>query len=1004
MFELFYKNRYLLFATIAFITIFGIIGLIFMPKKLFPDANRPEIVIFTTLKGASSKIIATSISKPIEEEMATLSDIYEIKSTSTSNFSIVHVIFNYTKTLSQAAVDVSNALNKIKTNLPKDALSEIYLVGDFMLPVDVFALSSNTLNTSEIRKIAQNYIKPALLRDKNIGNVEIFGGSKSAIEIKIDPIKMLSYSITLKDLITSLKTNFTDIPIGYFNDNKFITLTYYANSTIEKIKNFQIKGVKLKDFANVSWSYSSSFSKYIGNNKEAIAISVLRPVNGDVLKTSKAARKIIEEFKQKYPNINFEISNTQVNLIEMSNKNMLEALRDAILYTLLVLIFFLGNTRALIAAGVSIPLVFLGVLAYLFLTNQELNIVIYTAIILALGLLVDDAVVVLENIQRHLKNENLKDAIYNGTKEVLGPIFAGTIATSAIILPLMFVGGYPEKIFKPLITTLIAALFISWFISITVIPVISNYLYKNGYTPNSIEKFFEKIYQNSFAKLINLYVGILEATKNIFVRVFLIIGAIAFLIFSIKTIFPLIGRDLMPPMDTGIIKAKIEFSNNYSANKTLQELKPFINWLKEQDWVEKTSFAIGTEKGVLSLSGGTPNSVMIDIIAIDRFHRKKSIWELEEEIREKIAKLKNVKEFAVYDFGATALSSISAPITIEFSSNRYEDLFKYQKVKNLLYNINGITTISTPIKNDSLEIVVEIDNQKAIKYNLNPLTISAQIPLKEQEILFTTLFSSFDSQKIKLYLKKEYQNLEFLKNYPIITPKGIIPLSEVANIHYNFTTNKITRRDLKYTYTIQAYKATTPITILNEKVDKILKSHNITNYSHQGDLKELNDSFKRLIKAIVIGVILLIIALMVIYKSLKLALVMIVVLPLSIIGASWALLIANKPTCMPSMVGILLLFGIIIKNSVLLIDFYNEFIKNSTPFEAAKEAIKVRFRPVFMTAFGTIAGMIPIALERAIGLERLSPIADVAIGGLLVGTFLTLVYVPLFAYITHSKK
>jgi multidrug efflux pump subunit AcrB len=170
-------------------------------------------------------------------------------------------------------------------------------------------------------------------------------------------------------------------------------------------------------------------------------------------------------------------------------------------------------------------------------------------------------------------------------------------------------------------------------------------------------------------------------------------------------------------------------------------------------------------------------------------------------------------------------------------------------------------------------------------------------------------------------------------------------------------------------------------------------------------MKELNDSFSRLIKAVAIGVVVLILTLMVVYKSLRLSLIMIVVLPLSMIGGAWALLIANKPSCMPSMVGLLLLFGIIIKNAVLLIDFYKEFEKEGkTPFESAITSVKVRFRPVMMTAFGTIAGMIPIALEQAVGLERLSPIADIAIGGLLIGTLLTLVYVPLLAYITDPRN
>ncbi len=174
--------------------------------------------------------------------------------------------------------------------------------------------------------------------------------------------------------------------------------------------------------------------------------------------------------------------------------------------------------------------------------------------------------------------------------------------------------------------------------------------------------------------------------------------------------------------------------------------------------------------------------------------------------------------------------------------------------------------------------------------------------------------------------------------------------------------------------------------------------------SQEGDIAQLNDSFGRMIKAIGVGIIMLVMALIAIYRSVRMSLVMVVVLPLSMIGASWGMLLFGKPSCMPSMVGVLLLFGIIIKNSILLIDFYQHYRKKESAFESAMESVRVRFRPVMMTAFGTIAGMIPIALEQAVGLERLSPLADVAVGGLIVGTLLTLIYVPMFAYSFDGDK
>ncbi|MEO1959034.1 MAG: efflux RND transporter permease subunit, partial [Nautiliaceae bacterium] len=344
-----------MFAIIGFMFVFGIIGLIKMPKNLFPDANRPEVVIFTSSPGASARVVASSISKPIEEEMATLSDVYEITSTNVPNFSIVHVVFDYTKSLQDGAVDVSNALKRVI--LPKNSVSAIYLVGDFTAPVDVFALSpkNNSTTLDEIRKLAKAFIKPKLLANKEIGNVDIFGGYESAIMIKIDPFLLKKYNISLKELLDVLKSN-QDMPVGFLKSEKnFFTLSFYGEKKeIEKLKNiFIAKNVRLKDIADVKWSYQTNNSAYIGNNKDALAIVIQRPINGSVLGASNAARKIMDEVKKEYPNIKISISDTQRNLIETSNDNMLEALKDAIIYTLFVLLIFLANFRALIAAAIS---------------------------------------------------------------------------------------------------------------------------------------------------------------------------------------------------------------------------------------------------------------------------------------------------------------------------------------------------------------------------------------------------------------------------------------------------------------------------------------------------------------------------------------------------------------------------------------------------------------------------------------------------------------------------
>ncbi len=1013
MFTFFYKRPYLLFSIIALLFVLGVIGLVVMPKNLFPDADRPQVIVITQIPGSTAEVAASTVSKPIEGEIARLSEVREISSVNVANFSIVKAEFEYTKGLNAAAVDVANALSIARAKLPAAANPAIYTAGSFTLPVEVVALSpkNDLLALGDIRKIADSFIKPALLSNPGIGNVEVFGGHQSALTVHIDPLRLQRYGLTVDLLTKTIMSVNRDIPLGFVKgDDGFFTLTYYGEQTsVDALSNLRISpNLRLSDVADIRWSAQKRFSGYLGNGQEAIALAIQRSPGGSVLSVSNTARAEIEKLKQQYPNIEFQIADTQRDLIETANTNMLDALRDAILYTLLVLLFFLGNFRAILAAGLSIPLVFFSTMAVIYLMGGELNIVVYTAIILALGMLVDDAVVVLENIERHLGelHEDLTTAIEQGTKEVIAPIFAGTVATIAIMFPLMYVGDFPEHIFRPLIETLIIALLVSYFLSITFIPKLSVYLYRNGIKKNRVERFFESLYENSIGRLIAPYEGVLNFSNGRFSKfrkVALTIGVVLILILSLKNIMPVIGKDVMPPMDTGIIKAHVAFSANDTVESAEKRITPFLSWLHSQDEVVMSSVAFGGEAGVLSLgSGNLPAEATFTINCVNRFERSKSLWEIEDEVRDQLNMLPGVKSVDVYDFGATAVSSIKAPLDVRLMAPDYINLPEMgHEVAAALAGIKGLTSVSLSWDNDFAEAEVVIDTNKALSYGLTPLAIAGQIPIKGQVVSLLGNFSTMNTQPVRLYLKGEFNsNLQSLRLLPIQSREGTIPLEAIATIQHRLTAAKIERDQMLYSLDVKGYRSQRPITHITADADAILQEINTSGalVSQQGDIAQLNDSFKRMLKAIGTGIIILVMALIAIYRSVRMSLIMIVVLPLSMIGASWGMLLFNKPSCMPSMVGILLLFGIIIKNSILLIDFYQHYRKKEGAFESALESVRIRFRPVMMTAFGTIAGMIPIALEQAVGLERLSPLADVAVGGLIVGTLLTLIYVPMFAY------
>jgi len=1021
MFEYFYNRPHLLYSLIAGFFIIGLIALITLPKNLFPDSTPPQVIVITKVPGATAQVVANTVSKPIEQEISRLGLVTDVSSINVANFSIVKAEFSYEKGLNAAAVDVANALSIAKGVLPNDVNPAIYTAGDFVLPVDVISLSpkSNNMSLGDIRKIADSYLKPYLLSNPDIGNVEVFGGYESSINIEVDPFRAKKYNIDFDKIAKALQTLNRDMPVGFVKgENSFYTITFYGEKDeIERLKQINVlPNVRLSDVANVSWSYAKRTSGYIGNGKLAIALAIQRAPGGSVLDVSKAARKEMEILKAKYPNINFEISDTQRDLIELSNENMLIALRDAIFYTLLVILFFLGNFRAIIAAAFTIPMVFFSTIAVIWLIGGDLNLVIYTAIILALGMLTDNAVVVLENIERHLNElkEDLQTAINHGTKEVVGPIWSGTIATIAIVFPLMFIGGFPEKIFQPLIFTLIIALLISFFLSITFIPKLLEALYKRGTSKTKVELWFDKVYNKTIGSLVEPYVSVIKFSngKNrMWRRVILTLGVVLILVLSLKVIMPTIGKDAMPPMDTGIIKAQVMFSSNSTVNSAETKLEPFLKWLHQQSWATTSSVALGTEAGVLSLgSGNLPAEATITIYCVNRFDREINIWQIEDIIRDKISHLEGIKKNDIYDFGATSVSTIKATLDVRLKSPMVDGLAeKSYRVKEALKEIKGLTSISTSWDKDFSEIVLNIDENKALSYGITPFEIAMQIPVRGQVVGLNADYQSLNTQLVRLYLKGKFgENEQTLRLLPIHTPMGEIPLEHLATISKSLTFAKIERDKMLYSIDINGYRANRPVSHLTDDAEASLlniKNDNDVIMTQEGDIAQIDDSFSRMTKAIGLGIIILIMVLISIYRSVKMSFIMIAVLPLAMIGAAWGMLLFHKPSCMPSMLGILLLFGIIIKNAVLLIDFYQKYKEGGEiPFNSAIESVRVRFRPVMMTAFGTIAGMIPIALEQAVGLERLSPLADVAIGGLLIGTLLTLIYVPMFAYIVDTKK
>ncbi len=1019
------ENKHFIFAILIGFVFIGIIGFFKIKQNLFPDTDRPQISIVIIERGASAIDMAENVAIPIEKELYTLDKIRKVSSTSNDEFTVITAEFEYEKDLGDAATDVLNAFNKIKSKLPQDIEPpQIYKVSSSTPPVVVLSVSpkkESSLSLADVRQIAENQIRDILLMQKNISNVDVFGGFKKEIFISIDKDKLNKYNLSINQIISKIKKFNVDIPIGFIinKKNQILIKSNQKANNLDQLKNIYItKDIKLSDIAKIKYSYKENTSLYYGNGSPAIALLIQRQIGGSVLGAINDVKKILPLLKKEFPQLKFSISDSQEKIIKLSNINMLEALRDAIIMTAIVIFFFLANIRQLFIVGLSIPFVYITTIAIMWLLKMEFNIVTLTAIILALGLLIDDAVVIIENIERHYfeLKKSIKNAVIEGTREVLLADLSGTVSTMAMLLPILFVGDYPQRIFRPLCGTLLIALVVSYFISVTFIPIIAIYILKKDNSKNTLELFTYRILQSFLKPFQDFIISIVYKVLNKkFLIIPLLLPLIVLFIFTMKKLTPIIGSELMPPMDTGIVKGKVVFDSNLSIFQLEKKVKKIIEILNLDKDIIMSSISVGSEPGVLTIGkGSTPQTVSMTIHYIDRFHRKKTIWKIEEILRKKFWEIPDVKYVEVFDYGATPLSTIKGNLDILIRGDNLGLIDKVgDEILSTCFKVKGLTSCSRTWDMDKISYNLDF-NQKILNYyNITPYDISTQLSTKINGVIIS--FMNVENEnplKIRvIFQQKNRDYLEDLNSFYIDTSGGKIPLSVFAKIKKIIEPTIITREKLKYSLDVIGYRAKSAITHIVDsfKINfKKMKVPSQITISNEGDVKQMNDSMTRMLKGFLIGIVLLFLTMVPIFKSFKSPITIIFAIPLSMIGGIWSLLFWNYHRCMPAIMGLVLLAGIIVNNSILLIDFIQESVKKGEDIKIAIiNSIKIRTRPVLMTAFGTVVGMIPIAMGNALGLERLAPLGAIAIGGLLIGTFLTLIYVPLFyyfIYISFRKK
>ncbi len=1006
-----FKNPYIIITLSLFLLAGGIFAFFNSPTDLFPDSTPPTLVVLTTWRGSTAEKVSVNITQPIENQLKSISGINNIVSTTKDEVSSIRVDFHYYKDLQDVTAETINMIERIRPQLPPDAGSpQVYQITNNTRPLVTIALtpeegSEKTLQ--DIRLIAENQLSDYFFGIDGIADVEIFGGHAPSIMISIDRNSLKQHNMTINDIITGMQSKNLTIPSGIIesresefplsSDNRFYSIDDIENTVIARNDSSL---VYLKDIASVRFSSPDERSLYRGNGRTAIALNILKTDEAPTVDLINEIKKHINILKDRYSDINFDITTDQQPLIDVNIRGMVNSLIYAIILTVIIIFVFLGQIRTSLITAISIPLSFLSAFIYLYLSPYTLNMVTLSALIIAVGMVVDASVVILENIIRlsGQPGTGIRKASIKGSEEISFAVFAGMMTTVIVLFPVMFTGGYPQTVLKPLGTTIMITLLFSFLMSVTLVPLLVNRLLAVKKEPGLIEKKMNSFYTNLEDRTKAFYLNLLDkALKHRAAT--LILTAVMTAVIVLVTMNT-VGRSVQPPMDTGIVN----FTFETAPNNSLEEMNSIVERVEKEIMKEPSvvsiSTVIGSEPDTMSFSqgGSSIQTASMQINLLPRNRRKEDIWSITSRWREKFNKYPELLSITLSEYGATPNSSIRSPINIIISGRDDRQISDYaDEVIEELSSLKGVVDLKRSWHIARKEYIISPKPLMIESLNLRFRDIAYFIRNNVSQVPAGNLYlESF--RDIPVYIKM--QGLESIDDIYSLDFAGKIPVKNLVNIDERLTKTLDTRQDLKNTIDIYAVNNIIPISIVNQKIEEKIrpiteKLPSDVTISLGGNITEMKNTMGRVFSSLLIGLALLYFLLVIMLKSFSYPITIMSIIPFSLSGAFLGLLLFNKSVSMPAMMGIILLNGTIVNNAILIVAFINDARKNKTALiPAVKQAVDLRLRPILMTTASTVIGLSPLVFETAVGLERMSPLGIVAASGLIAGTFLTMIIVP----------
>ena len=975
-----------LMAVMLFV-VFGLISYRSMPVNLFPNVDFPVVSIQTIYHGADATTVESKLSDKIEEAVSGIDGIKKLSSASYDNFSTVVVQFELSKDLDEATNDVRDKLGSLSlpANVEKPIVRKLGIGGEV---ISLFVATKKG-DAQALMRLAKEDIKPKIQRIKGVGAVDILGLRDREIRIFLDTNKLNRYGLSALELQGLIAANNLSLGAGEVENSKeVIKIKIKADSnSIDELKNIIIKpGVHLGDVAEVKDSISDAKSYASLNGLEGVTL-VIKKVSGEnvlsIIEKVKALMPHLKDIAGKDYTLQLVSDQSEKILVNMHNVTF-DLIYGSIL-AIIIVFLFLRNFRATLVSAIAIPTSVIGTFAIINWLGYDLNRLTMIGLTLAIGIFIDDAIVVIENITKKLEEgKSAYTAAFEGIGEIAFSIMGISAVLLAVFIPIAFMDGIVGLFFNSFAVTVASGIVLSFFIALMLIPTIS------ARTLNSKESWFYKITEGFYTKLDAVYKAVVgQLIRFKYITVLLTIGLLV-ASFGLK-----VGMDFMPMEDNGEYQVQIKAPVGTSLEAMQKKVEPILNEIKAD---KLTKYAI------LSIAYNAAKEPYKAKIYVKTVSKEKRLdmpqAKIIKKYREKFSKYKDIN-IVVLKLPPFETGESSAPVQVVITGKDFKQLDKISKtLMSKMKKIKGLVDVDSDLVGGKPQVNIKIDKESAARFGVNANEVAKLlIAAYSSEMPISYFQEGGREYDITMRLSNaNRESIDSIKKLKIRAQSGeLIPLEGIIKIEKTSKLASINRYDMEHKVLVTAGLNGVSLNVVMKDIEKELKPLLPKGYTYRftGDIEHMQDTAKAFAAAVGLAVILIYLILAALYESFIQPLIIMVAMPLSFTGVMVALHLSGNNFSLFVMIGIILLLGMVGKNAILVVDYANRAIKEGLDLDSAIiKAGEKRLRPILMTTFAMIGAMLPLAFSKGPGFESNSPMALAIIGGLVSSTILTLLVVP----------